>query len=68
MKMESEHFKIVKDSVAGEREIDEQTFASLTILAERLERLKKLDDAFCDIRFSPAVKKLAKQANTLAAC
>lgn len=68
MRTETNHFQVVKDSISGERGVDEQTLASLTILAERLERLKKLDDAFSDIAFSPAVKKLAKQGNTLAVC
>jgi len=66
--METNHFQIVKDSIACGRGVDEQTFASLTILAERLERLKKLDNAFSDIAFSPAVKKLAKRGNAVAVC
>ncbi len=64
--MESNYHRIVMDSVTGERAVDEQTFASLTILAERLERLKKLNDAFDNVTFSPAVKKLARQKNALA--
>jgi len=68
MRMETNHFQILKDSIGGERGVDEQTFASLTILAERLERLKKLDNAFSDVAFSSAVKKLAKQRNTVAVC
>jgi hypothetical protein len=68
MRTETNHFQVVKDSISGERGVDEQTLASLTILAERLERLKKLDNAFSDIAFSPAVKKLAKRANTVAVC
>ena len=68
MRMETNHFQVVKGSIAGERPVDEQTLASLTILAERLERLKKLDNAFSDIAFSPAVRKLAKQRNAVAVC
>jgi len=68
MRIESNHFQIVKDSITGERGVDEQTFASLAILAERLERLKKLNDNFSEIAFSPAVKKLKAQKNTVAVC
>lgn len=64
--MESNHCRIVMDSITGERAADEQTFASLTILAERLEQLKKLDKIFGSVTFSPAVKKLARQKSTLA--
>jgi len=58
---DSNHCQIVRESIAGERAVDEQTFASLTILAERLERLKKLDKIFDNITFSPDVKKLTRQ-------
>jgi len=54
----SDHCRIVSRSLTGEREVDEETFASLTILTERLERLKKLDDVFSDIDFSSDMKKL----------
>jgi hypothetical protein len=62
------HCQIVKDSLLGKRTVDEQTFASLAILTERLERLKKLGKDFPDITFSPAVKKLKSQKNTVAVC
>ena len=39
--MDSNNCQIVTDSINGQRETDEQTFASLAILTERLERLKK---------------------------
>ena len=63
---DSNHCQIVRDSLAGERAVDEQTFVSLTVLAERLERLKKLDKVFNNVAFSPAVKKLTKQRNAVA--
>ncbi|MHC4707320.1 MAG: hypothetical protein ACYS8I_09565 [Planctomycetota bacterium] len=37
-----DHWQIVKKSLSGARGVDEQTFASLAILDERLERLKKV--------------------------
>ena len=60
------HCRIVERSLCGEREVDEQTFASLTILSERLERLKELDGAFSEVEFSPAVKKLKSRQNAIA--
>jgi len=66
IEVDSNHFQILRDSIVGKRAVDEQTFASLAILTERLERLKKLDKAFGDIAFSPGVKKLTRQKNPVA--
>jgi hypothetical protein len=63
---DSNHCRIVAESLAGERQVDEQTFASLAILAEKLERVKKLDETFAGIEFSSDVKKLQSQKNTVA--
>jgi hypothetical protein len=59
------HCQVIEKSLCGEREADEQTFASLAVLSERLERLKELDIAFSEVEFSPAVKKLTKQRNAI---
>ena len=59
------HCQIVGKSLSGEGAVDEQTFASIAILSERLEWLKKLDKAFSNIMFSPAVKKLSIQKNAV---
>ncbi|MHC4575547.1 MAG: hypothetical protein ACYS76_15730 [Planctomycetota bacterium] len=56
--MDANHCRIVGESLKGERAVDEQTFASVAILSERLERLRKMDQVFEEVRFSPAVKKL----------
>ncbi len=63
---DSNHCQIVRDSIVGKRAVDEQTFASLTILGERLERLKNIDVNFGDVEFSSAVKKLKGQKNAVA--
>ncbi len=60
------HSQIVAGSLCGERDVDEQTFASLAVLSERLERLKELDIAFSEVEFSPAVKKLKSRQNAVA--
>jgi hypothetical protein len=62
---DSNHCRIVAESLAGERETDEQTFASLAILEEKLERLKEHDEAFSGVEFSSDVKKLRSQKNTV---
>jgi hypothetical protein len=64
--MDLNHCRIVEKVLTGERAVDEQTLASLEILAERLERLKKLDKLFSSIEFSSAVKKLKTHRNALA--
>jgi len=59
--MDSNHCRIVAGSLVGVREVDERTFSSLSILRERLERLKKIDGTFSGITFSPAVEKLQEK-------
>ena len=63
---DSNHCRIVAESMAGDRQVDEQTFASLAVLAEKLEQLKQLDAAFAGVEFSSDVKKLESQKNTVA--
>ena len=63
-----DYLQIVRDSIAGERVIDEQTFASAAVLADRLERLKKLGAGFSGIEFSPEVAGLARRKNSIAVC
>jgi len=63
---DSNHCRIVAGSLVGEREVDERTFASLAIIGERLERLKKIDETFSGIEFSPDVEKLQSRKNTVA--
>ena len=62
---DSNHCRIVAESLAGQREVDEQTFASLAILGERLEQLKEVDEAFSGVAFSSDVEKLRSQKNTV---
>jgi hypothetical protein len=62
---DSNHYRVVAESLAGEKEIDEQTFASLAVLSEKLERLKQLDDAFSSVAFSSAIEKLLTQKDLL---
>lgn len=66
--VESNHCQIVGQGLAGERAVDEQTFASLAVLGERLRRLRKLDEAFEKVTFSDAARELAKQKNVIAVC
>jgi hypothetical protein len=60
------HCEIVGKSLRGERGVDEQTFASLAVLAERLEGLKKLGEVFEDAAFSEDVRKLIEQKDAVA--
>jgi hypothetical protein len=60
------HCRIVAESLAGKRKVDEHTFASLAILDERLERTRNLGGAFSGIEFSPEAEKLLKRKNAVA--
>ena len=62
---DSNHCRIVAESLAGQRQLDEQTFTSLAILAEKLEQLKQLDDTFAGVQFSSDVKRLQTQKNAV---
>jgi len=64
--MSSNPCQIVEQSLNGKRAVDEQTFGSLAILSERLDRLKRLDKGFADIRFSSAVQRLIRQKDAVA--
>jgi len=63
---DSNHCQIVRDALRGKRNVDEQTFAALAILDERLERLKRFDRIFSGVKFSAAVRKLINQSNPVA--
>lgn len=63
---DSNHFRIVTESLSGERQVDEQTFSSLAILDERLERLNGLGGAFSNIGFSEDAKKLLRSKHAVA--
>lgn len=63
---ELDHCEVVLGSLTGSRTIDEQTFTSINILAERLETVHKLHRAFIDVEFSPFVQELVEQEMKLA--
>ncbi len=64
--MDSNHFQIVSESLSQERGVDERTYASLSVLSERLERLKELDGVFSGVSFSPDVEALQRRKNAVA--
>ncbi|MDD5326309.1 MAG: hypothetical protein PHY02_00660 [Phycisphaerae bacterium] len=64
--MDLNHCRIVEKTLTGESAVDEQTLASLEILTERLDRLKKLDSIFSGIEFSSAVRNLKTRRNAVA--
>jgi hypothetical protein len=59
LESECNHFEIVNESLSGDGPIDEDTFSSIAVLAERLERLKKTDVLFDKVGFSEQVEELA---------
>jgi len=60
------HCEIVGESLTGKRPVDEQTCASMAILADRLERLKQSSDLFAGVAFSPYVMKMKRHAEAMA--
>ena len=63
--MADEHLRIVKQAVEGKREVDERTLASIEALDERLQRLRKMDKIFDEVRFSAAVTKILTRQDLL---
>ena len=60
-----DHCEVVKESLSGKRTVDEQTAASISVLNERLERVKKMGQRFSRIEFSPAVKQLKNHSSRI---
>ena len=58
IEVNTNHCQIVEESLNGEKAVDEQTFASLAILTERLERLKNSIRFFPALRFHPLLENL----------
>jgi hypothetical protein len=59
--IDCDYFKIVTESLTGSRSVDEETFSSVAVLAERLDRLKKTSGIFSDVSFSPELEELAER-------
>jgi len=57
---DSNHCRIVAESLSGRRETDEKTLASLAVLDERLQKLKKLGGDFSDLAFSEDAEKVRR--------
>jgi len=60
--MEGSHCQIVAGTLAADRPVDEQTFASVAVLAERLDFLKARGPLFAGIEFSPHVDRLRQRS------
>lgn len=63
---DSNHCRIVAESLTGRREVDEQTFDALAALGQKLERLRGLDSAFSGVEFSSHVEKLRSRKTAIA--
>lgn len=57
---DSNHCQIVAECLAGRRDVDAHALVSLSVLDERLERLRRLGGAFSGVVFSRAVERLRK--------
>ena len=61
-----DHHRNVRDAIFHKHKPDDSILTSLSILEEKLERLKKLGPQFAGISFSPDVAKLATNNAVLA--
>lgn len=59
--MNGSHCQVVARTLTGQKPIDEQTHASLSVLTGRLERLRSHGGLFSAIEFSPDVQKLKRR-------
>ena len=55
-------YAMLRQSLAGDRPVDERTQRSITMLAERLESLKRQHSVFSMVGFSPDMEQLAQQS------
>jgi len=62
----SDHYRIVNESLSGNREFDDQTLSSLAVLGERLDRVKHLHSQFDGISFSLDVEAVKSRKNLVA--
>ena len=51
--------EIVRASLCGQRHVDEKTYSSVAVLAERLDRLKRKSSLFSAVTFSSEAEQLA---------
>lgn len=63
--MDGRYYQIVARTLAGERSVDEQTHASVAVLAERLERLKSHGGLFAGIEFSPDLQRMRERSESI---
>ena len=66
LELYADHCEVVNGALQGTKTADEHTFASLEVLNDRLERVKKLGGMFANVAFSPAAENLRKQSSKLA--
>ncbi len=59
------HCRIVGESLMAERPVDEQTCASIAVLADRLERLRHGSSLFAGVTFSPYVERMKRHAEAV---
>ena len=63
--MDGSYCQVLARTLAGERPVDEQTYASAAILGERLERLRAHGGLFAGVEFSPHVQRLRQRSEPM---
>jgi hypothetical protein len=65
VQMESDHWRVLKEALSSDCPIDEQTLASLSILTEQMERVRRSHPLLAAVGFSPSVKELSRRAGVV---
>lgn len=66
--MDLNYYQIIKESLNGQRSLDEKTFESAAVLDERLRRLKMAGEQFQAVSFSPDVDRMLRQKTNMVVC
>ncbi|OHB59007.1 MAG: hypothetical protein A2Y12_19750 [Planctomycetes bacterium GWF2_42_9] len=61
-----DHHKVVREAISGRRKVDSEVLASMSILEERLEKLRKLGPHFAEIGFSAAAADISVSSAAMA--
>ena len=60
-----DYYQILSDTVAGNRQIDDNSLVAMAVLNDRLERLKNVSSLFDNVEMSPFVQKVVAEESVI---
>ncbi len=63
MRKERDHWETVMEALNKGKEVDDHVLASVSVLADRLERIKRAYPILADLGFSPEVQVLVDRCS-----